>query len=134
MTMEQPYSLKPSIATIMIISIILLFHVIAISVAAAQTQQIQTQQFQQINIVFGSANPNNGRFYDPSSITVQAGTRVGWTNYDDSLHTVTFVTPGIFDSGIIPPHLSASNVFFKSGNYNYYCTIHPYMIGQLIVS
>ena len=87
-----------------------------------------------INVVLGSSSPTNPKFYDPQSVSITAGTVVIWNNYDNSLHTVTFVTAGLYDSGIILPHHSVSNLFSNQGVFNYYCKIHPFMTGQLTVS
>ena len=87
-----------------------------------------------VNIVVGSSSPTNPKFYDPQSVSIKAGTVVIWNNYDNSLHTVTFVTAGLYDSGIILPQHSVSNLFSNQGVFNYYCKIHPYMTGQLAVS
>ncbi|MFB3764781.1 MAG: cupredoxin domain-containing protein [Methanotrichaceae archaeon] len=71
--------------------------------------------------------------FDPSTVTVQAGTSVTWINLDTVPHTVTS-TNGTFDSGILRPGRMFNYTFNDPGTYNYYCTIHPYMKGQVIVT
>jgi plastocyanin len=39
----------------------------------------------------------------------------------------------MFDSGIIKPDNTFEFTFSNAGNYNYFCTIHPWMMGQIIV-
>ena len=39
----------------------------------------------------------------------------------------------IFDSGVIPSTKTFEFTFLNTGNYNYFCTIHPWMMGQVIV-
>jgi len=39
----------------------------------------------------------------------------------------------LFDSGIIPSEKKFEFTFSTPGNYNYFCTIHPWMMGQVIV-
>ena len=61
-----------------------------------------------------------------------------WDNKDSSAHTVTSGTPdvgisGTFDSGIIPGGEKFSYKFEKQGTYDYYCTLHPWMIGTISV-
>ena len=46
-----------------------------------------------ISIVPGASSPENGKYFDPASITVPAGTAVTWTNDDTTLHTVTSGSP-----------------------------------------
>lgn len=105
--------------------------------ALAQIQQIQLLE-RTITIVFGASDPAHGTFYDPQSATINTGTVVTWVNNDNSFHTVTFVTPGIFDSGIISPSgtsgNSRSHTFFNPGVFNYFCRIHPFMTGGIVVS
>jgi plastocyanin len=103
------------------------------SYLSAQTQAVPPQ-VQQISIANGSSFPKNTKFYDPPSVSIPVGTNVNWTNNDISFHTVTFVTEGIFDSGIISPGNSTSNIFSKQGIFNYFCKIHPYMIGELRIA
>jgi plastocyanin len=96
--------------------------------------QMAPPSSQTISIVLGSSSPLNPRFYDPQFVSIKAGTVVTWINNDNSLHTVTFVTPGIFDSGNITAGQIVSNLFSDRGVFNYYCKLHPYMTGQVTVS
>ena len=104
------------------------------SIVKAQIQKEDSPPVQHVNIAYGSSFPNNAKFYDPPSLTIPVGTIVNWTNNDISFHTVTFVTTGVFDSGIIPPGNSTSSAFFNQGIFNYFCKIHPYMLGELRIS
>jgi plastocyanin len=70
--------------------------------------------------------------YNPSPLTVPKGTAVKWTNNDFTPHTVTEVT-NKFDSGILAPNQKFKHTFDEPGVVNYYCTIHPFMTGQVIV-
>ena len=71
--------------------------------------------------------------FNPDSITVPAGTTVTWRNFDTVQHTATSTT-GKFDSGIIGPGRNYSYTFQDPGTYDYYCTIHPYMKAQVVVT
>ena len=71
--------------------------------------------------------------FNPDSITVPAGTTVTWRNFDAVQHTATSTT-GKFDSGIIGPGKNYSYTFQDPGTYDYYCTIHPYMKAQVVVT
>ena len=90
-------------------------------------------------ILEGSATQGNPD-YDPKELTVKQGQTILADNVDVVPHTVTSgtgpsdATSGqIFDTGIIMA--SESTVMDTSGielgTYDYYCTIHPYMVGKL---
>jgi len=66
------------------------------------------------------------------AITVAAGTTVTWTNDDDTPHTVHAVD-GAFHSQALDSADSYSFTFTKPGVYSYFCTLHPKMVGKVIV-
>src|ERR1044072_88154 len=92
-----------------------------------------------VSIVQGSSSPTISKPYDPSPLTVKAGTSVTWTNKDSSIHTVTSGLPEkgdvgtLFDSSLISPGNTFLHVFDKQGTFDYSCTLHPFMHGQIIV-
>lgn len=75
--------------------------------------------------------------YSPSVITVRVGTRVVWRNRSSTDHTVTDAGDHVgFNSGVrrlIHPGARWSYVFHHAGTYRYYCVIHPFMKGRVIV-
>ena len=77
--------------------------------------------------------------YHPNPIEIKTGDSVTWTNDDNEAHTVTSGSdegPSIgedFDSGMIGSDDSYTNTFDKAGKYDYFCTIHPTMVGQVVV-
>ena len=75
--------------------------------------------------------------YIPSSITVEKGEPITWFNQDSAFHSVTsgfYDKPtDLFDSGHLDPFESFSFTFDESGTYDYFCTLHPWMKGQVIV-
>ena len=77
------------------------------------------------------------RCYVPSQITIKKGNQVTWINEDSAFHSVTsglYDAPtGIFDSGYLDPYQSFSYTFETSGLFDYYCTLHPWMDGQILV-
>ena len=87
-----------------------------------------------VSINPGSALNTTSTYFSPSTITVVIGVNntVVWTNNDNVEHTVT-ATDNSFDSGLIEPGQSFSYTFTAPGTYNYYCTIHPWMRGTVIV-
>jgi len=73
--------------------------------------------------------------FDPMIITVSSGTTVTWYNNDTVDHTVTSTAgPASFDSGVMAPGDTFSFTFTEAGTYDYYCTIHPSMRGQVFAS
>jgi plastocyanin len=70
--------------------------------------------------------------YSPATLTVSPGTTVTWTNKDSVPHTVTSRT-SVFDSGPFSKGQTFSYTFGQKGSYEYYCTIHPYMVGTVNV-
>jgi plastocyanin len=68
----------------------------------------------------------------PPSLTVKAGSTVTWTNLDQEPHTVVS-TSGLFRSGALDTRESFSYRFAAPGTYSYFCTIHPRMVGTVVV-
>jgi len=87
-----------------------------------------------VGINSGSALNTTSIYFSPTTITVVIGVNstVVWTNYDSAEHTVT-ATDNSFNSGFIQPGQSFSYTFTTPGTYGYYCTIHPWMKGTVIV-
>jgi amicyanin len=83
--------------------------------------------------VTGVTHMNMQHFaYQMANIQVRAGTTVTWTNQDNVPHSVTFKN-GMKDSGLLSQGQSFSYTFNTSGTYQYYCTVHPYMVATVTV-
>jgi plastocyanin len=70
--------------------------------------------------------------FTPATLTVTAGTSVTWKNEDDSPHRIGDKN-GTFKSAALDTDDSFSHTFTTPGEYPYICTIHPYMVGKIIV-
>ena len=70
--------------------------------------------------------------FAPTSITVEAGSTVTWTNKDDEPHTVVSAE-GLFRSAALDTDESFTFRFDKPGTYRYACSIHPRMVGTIVV-
>ncbi len=70
--------------------------------------------------------------FSPMSLTVSVGATVTWTNSDDEPHTVVS-NAGLFRSGAMDTNESFSFKFDKPGTYHYTCSIHPRMVGTIVV-
>lgn len=71
--------------------------------------------------------------YTPSSITIDSGDTVTWTNLDDARHTVTSDTGNELDSDLLSNGETYEHTFTEAGTFAYHCTPHPYMKGTVIV-
>jgi len=75
--------------------------------------------------------------YLPSIITINQGQQVTWSNEDVAFHTVTsglYDEPSdLFDSGHLDPEQKFSVSFDEQGTFDYFCTLHPWMAGKVIV-
>ena len=70
--------------------------------------------------------------FAPTSLTIKSGSTVTWTNEDDEPHTVVN-DAGLFRSGAMDTNESFSFRFDKPGTYHYACSIHPRMVGTIVV-
>ena len=77
-------------------------------------------------------------YYDPEVIDISVGTTVIWENIDNTMHTATSGNPtggddGVFDSDILSAGDTYEFTFADAGSYDYYCILHPWMIGTVNV-
>lgn len=70
--------------------------------------------------------------YDPVDIEVQAGSSVTWTNIGELPHTIT-ARDESFDSGFLMTGESWTRQFDQVEVYEYFCIIHPEMVGRVTV-
>ena len=70
--------------------------------------------------------------YSPANVTVQAGSKVVWTNNSDAPHTVT-ADDSTFDSGSFNENGTFEQTFSTPGEFAYHCTIHSYMQAKVTV-
>ncbi len=73
-----------------------------------------------------------GYAFRPSELQVKAGTVVRWRNLDQVPHTVT-AESGDWSSPALKPGESYSQRFVRPSAHPYYCTLHPYMRGRVVV-
>jgi len=74
----------------------------------------------------------------PSPVTIDIGETVTWENNDTAAHTATGGSAadgpsGVFDSSLIMAGSSFSHTFDSVGTYDYFCMVHPWMSGTVIV-
>jgi plastocyanin len=68
----------------------------------------------------------------PATLTVTPGTTVTWKNEDDSPHRIGDKN-GTFKSAALDTDDTFSHTFAAPGEHPYICTIHPYMVGKIVV-
>ena len=89
----------------------------------------------------GSATPGceeTNTCFIPSTATIEEGGTVTWENTDNAAHTASSGTPeggpdGVFDSSLMMVNGSFSFTFDSAGTYPYFCMVHPWMQGTVIV-
>lgn len=95
-----------------------------------------------VDIPAGTAVPGceeTDECYIPASVTINAGDTVTWINLDTAAHTVTGGSPaegpsGVFDSSLVLGGAEYSFTFEESGSYDYFCMVHPWMVGDVQVN
>ena len=135
------------IPTITVIAIITAFSQIGSETTEDETVEIETVEIEAIeedgNMILmpvKAARPAcgpNAECYIPSYYVTKINEPVKWKNLDSAFHSVTsgnYENPdGLFDSGHIDPYEIFSYTFDEPGMYPYYCTLHPWMAGQIKV-
>ena len=94
-----------------------------------------------VSIPEGSGAPGceeTDECYIPATLNISAGTTVIWENNDAAAHLATSGTPdggpdGVFDSGMIMGGATYEYEFSETGEFVYYCLVHPWMIGPVVV-
>ena len=99
-----------------------------------------------VNIPTGAASPDAPYFWQSEKdgstsgiVEILRGDTVVWKNADTAAHTVTSGTASegpddLFDSGLFAPGQSFSYQFTETGDYPYFCLVHPWMEGSVIVT
>jgi plastocyanin len=72
--------------------------------------------------------------FGPKALTIAVGTRVTWVNHDGEPHTINSADPADpFKSAALDTGDKFSVVFAKPGTYKYFCSIHAFMVGTVVV-
>ena len=71
--------------------------------------------------------------FGPQTLTVKAGTTVTWTNRDDIPHGIASSNNAFKKSGALDTDDSYSFTFTTPGTYQYFCYLHPHMVGSIVV-
>jgi plastocyanin len=108
----------------------------------APVEESSEPQTVSVTIPTGTASPGcetSNECYLPASVTINVGDTVEWENVDTAAHTVTGGSPadgpsGVFDSSLIMGGASFEHTFDAAGSYDYFCMVHPWMVGNVKVN
>jgi plastocyanin len=70
--------------------------------------------------------------FSPKELTIPVGTTVQWVNHDDIPHTIV-EKKTTFRSKALDSNDSYSYTFTSAGAFDYFCGLHPHMVGKIIV-
>jgi plastocyanin len=70
--------------------------------------------------------------FSPKELTVPVGTTVKWVNHDDIPHLIVEKKTS-FRSKALDTDDSYSYTFTSAGDFDYFCGLHPHMVGKVIV-
>jgi len=95
-----------------------------------------------VQIPTGTAVPGceaTNECFLPPVVTINVGDTVAWANEDTAAHTVTGGSPadgpsGVFDSSLILGGALYSHTFEEAGSFEYFCMVHPWMVGTVKVN
>jgi len=95
-----------------------------------------------INMAVGSSTPGcetNNMCYMPYNAALDVGGEAMWHNVDTMAHTVSSGTPAeglddVFDSSLVAAGGMFTYKFEEAGTYDYFCMVHPWMVGIVTVS
>jgi len=95
----------------------------------------------EVGVPSGTGTPGceeTNECWDPAELTIDVGETVTWSNDDTAAHTVTSGSPvdgpdGNFDSSLFLAGATYDVTFDTAGEFPYFCMVHPWMIGTVIV-
>jgi len=134
--------LEKKIISIGIISAIVAVLVIVAALSVESEPQPEIEVVVEADVIMPTKSSRPGceetdSCYIPSVITAKPGQKITWLNTDAAFHSVTsgtFDEPlDTFDSGYMDPEETFSLTFDEEGTYDYYCTLHFWMEGKVIV-
>jgi predicted secreted protein with PEFG-CTERM motif len=128
--------------TIAIGSFLVLFALVATFAATAPTA-FADHATASVSIPAGTSVPGceeTNECWIPAEVTVDVGGEVTWSNDDTAAHTVTSGMPSdadsvgaLFDSGLMLAGSTYSWNFEEVGTVDYFCIVHPWMQGIVVV-
>jgi plastocyanin len=71
--------------------------------------------------------------FTPKTLTVARGTTVTWINNDDVPHVIVSPQGRFRPSSVLDTNQRYSVTLKEPGTYDYFCSVHPVMTGQIVV-
>jgi predicted secreted protein with PEFG-CTERM motif len=135
--MDVKHSIKMQRTVYSLFGLLAIFSLIAIAPSAFADHTTAEVDMAVGSSVVGCETTNE--CYIPHMVTIDVGGEVMWNNIDAMAHTVTAGTPteGLsehFDSGLMAPGAMFSHTFDAAGTFDYFCMVHPWMAGAVMVS
>jgi amicyanin len=108
---------------------------LAVGEGPPQAQEIGTEAPPALGQARSPVNASIANFvFEPKELVVTVGTTVTWVNADDVPHTVTSTaSPPLFGSQALDTNDTFSFAFKTAGTYDYFCKLHPTMVGKVVV-
>jgi plastocyanin len=115
---------------------------VAPMVEEVMEEEMMGPQTVDVSMPSGTSSPGceeTDSCFIPSMVSINSGDTVNWINDDTAAHTVTSGSPSdgpdqIFDSSLVMAGTSFEFTFDNSGSYDYFCMVHPWMVGNVQVS
>jgi len=120
-------------------SIFVLFAIVGgLTVPTAFAAEVEPAEGSGNQVKGGPNCQDTNECWIPNTVTIAVGEQVTWSNTDTAAHTVTSGTAadgpdGTFDSGLWLGGDTFSWTFDEAGTVDYFCIVHPWMAGIVIV-
>jgi plastocyanin len=111
--------------------------------AMAEAMATAEPETHSVEIPVGSSDQGckeSSSCYSPQNITINAGDAIEWMNTDTLPHTATSGSAAgggpseVFNSDLLMADDSYAFTFENTGSYDYFCIVHPWMVGSVTVN
>ena len=120
-------------------SLFVLFAIVSIGMTAAPSAFAEHSMNATVENAQGSSTPGcEPDCFIPATVTIGVGGMVTFSNNDTAAHTSTAGTPadgpsGAWDSSLVMMNSAYTTPALDAGEYPYFCMVHPWMEGLVIV-
>ena len=120
-------------------SLFVLFAIVSIGMTAAPSAFAEHSMNATVENAQGSSTPGcEPDCFVPATVTIGVGGMVTFSNTDAAAHTSTAGTPadgpsGAWDSSLVMMNSAYTTGALDAGEYPYFCMVHPWMVGLVIV-
>ena len=122
-------------------SLFVLFAIVSIGMTAAPSAFAEHSMNATVENAQGSSTPgceDTNECFIPSTVTIGVGGMVTFSNTDNAAHTSTAGSPadgpsGAWDSSLVMMNSAYTTGALDAGEYPYFCMVHPWMTGLVIV-